>query len=230
MTTIAERMQQRMDILGITQEQLAEKADISQTTVSNILSGVTKKPRNLLEISMALGVNPVWLQSGIGEPFEGSTDVSTYATTEDDEDNITLDVLDIEASAGHGATNGDMVQVVKQLRFVPDQFYKYYPGITPANIRIINVKGDSMFPTFNNGDLLFVDISIQYFDGDGVYIFTFDNTLFVKRVQKTGRNYCIISDNDNVYKPWYIKPEEAPEMLIHGKVRIHQSQRLNYLG
>ncbi|MCQ9120979.1 hypothetical protein BKG95_02465 [Rodentibacter pneumotropicus] len=230
MNTLGERIDWAMRQKLKTRKQLAEELDVSVMAIGDLINDKTKKPRNLLEISMVLGVNPVWLQSGIGEPFEGSTDISAYTATEDDEDNITLDVLDIEASAGHGAVNGDMVQVVKQLKFVPDQFHKYYPGITPANIRIINVKGDSMFPTFNNGDLLFVDISIQYFDGDGIYIFTFDDTLFVKRVQKIGRDYCIISDNDDVYKPWYIKPEEASEMFIHGKVRVHQSQKLNFVG
>ena len=141
-----------------------------------------------------------------------------------------LKVLDIQASAGFGAVNGDVIQVVKELSFVPEEYYRRFPGINENNTRIINVKGDSMNPTFQHGDLLFVDISISTFDGDGIYVFTFDNNLFVKRVQKTGRDFCIISDNETAYKPWNISPEDMPDMIFHGKVRVHQSQQLNFLG
>ena len=65
--TIAERMHRRMAELDITQERLAEMANTSQTTISNVLSGTTKKPRNLVELATALGVSPIWLQTGEGE-------------------------------------------------------------------------------------------------------------------------------------------------------------------
>ncbi|WP_153063948.1 S24 family peptidase [Haemophilus haemolyticus] len=123
-----------------------------------------------------------------------------------------------------------MVQVIRELRFVPEEYHRRFPGIKESITRVINVKGDSMNPTFNHGDLLFVDISITSFDGDGIYVFTFDDHLFVKRVQKAGRNFCIISDNEAVYKPWKITHEDMSDIIFHGKVRVHQSQQLNFLG
>lgn len=51
--------------LGISQEQLAAKAGVSQGTIGNIESGIRKKPRELVSIANALGVRPEWLSSGL---------------------------------------------------------------------------------------------------------------------------------------------------------------------
>lgn len=219
--TLADRVQKRMTELDITQEQLAEMADTSQTTISNILNGTTKKPRNLLELSKSLGVSAEWLQTGVGE-----TNLVSLTTEEknDDEDAIVFEVLDIKASAGFGSS-GDVMEVIHQIKFNSTHYFELFRGMNPDNISIISVKGDSMSPTFENGDLLFVDTSINTYDGDGIYVFTFDNFIFVKRIQKTGKYFSIISDN-KFYEPW----ELDGECVIHGKVKVHQSQRLNFIG
>ncbi|MDO9663842.1 S24 family peptidase, partial [Glaesserella parasuis] len=109
-----------------------------------------------------------------------------------EEPSIVIDVLNVEASAGNGST-GDLVEIVSKLHYVPEQFYLYFRGIDPENIRVINIKGDSMAPTFSSGVMIFIDISIPYFDGDGVYVFTYKNNLYVKRLQMAGDHLIVIS-------------------------------------
>lgn len=141
---------------------------------------------------------------------------------------IIIDVLNVEASAGHGSL-GDLVKTVRQLRYFPEQFYSLFRGLNPDVIQVINVKGDSMSPTFAPGDLAFVDVSIQYFDGDGVYVFNYGDSLYLKRLQKAGNEFIVISDNET-YREWRISADHADELFIHGKVKVHQSQRLNFIG
>jgi transcriptional regulator with XRE-family HTH domain len=62
--TIAERLKQARDKMGLTQEQLAAKASVSQGTIANIENGIRKKPREILNIARALNVQPDWLMSG----------------------------------------------------------------------------------------------------------------------------------------------------------------------
>ncbi|AWY45590.1 helix-turn-helix transcriptional regulator [Glaesserella parasuis] len=145
-----------------------------------------------------------------------------------EEPSIVIDVLNVEASAGNGST-GDLVEIVSKLHYVPEQFYLYFRGIDPENIRVINIKGDSMAPTFSSGDMIFIDISIPYFDGDGVYVFTYKNNLYVKRLQMAGDHLIVISDNET-YKEWEINEESIEQLYIHGKVKVHQSQKLNFIG
>ncbi len=72
--TIAERLKQAREDLGLSQEQVAERAGVSQGTIGNIESGTRKSPRELLAIAAAVKVSPEWLKSGKGErlPASGS--------------------------------------------------------------------------------------------------------------------------------------------------------------
>lgn len=178
------------------------------------------------------------LEDGMGKPRgwldqDHAGDVSLpyeLITTETTQKHIVINVLNVEASAGSG-TASDLIEIVSQLRFVPEQFYEVYRGITPTTISVINVKGDSMLPTFAHGDLVFVDTTIQNFDGDGVYVFTFDNYTYIKRLQKAGRELRVLSDNKEAYPdPWFIKGDDLNHLFIHGKVKLHQSQKLNFIG
>lgn len=69
--TIAERLKEARDDLGLTQPALAEKAGVSQGTIGNIEAGLRKRPRDLLAIAAALGVNPGWMESGKGPKKAG---------------------------------------------------------------------------------------------------------------------------------------------------------------
>ena len=49
---------------NVTQAELAEMVGTTQGAISNIVKGETQKPRNILEIANALGVDPNWLKYG----------------------------------------------------------------------------------------------------------------------------------------------------------------------
>lgn len=66
MNTIAERLASARERAGLTQGQVATRAGVRQGTIGNIESGARKNPRELLAIAKAVGVNPLWLQSGVG--------------------------------------------------------------------------------------------------------------------------------------------------------------------
>lgn len=73
--TIAERLKQTRESLGMSQEQLASAAKVSQGTIGNVESGLRKNPRELLSIAKALGVRAEWLKDGIGQMVEPQSDL-----------------------------------------------------------------------------------------------------------------------------------------------------------
>ncbi|HBB1540739.1 TPA: helix-turn-helix domain-containing protein [Escherichia coli] len=62
MQTLSERLKKRRIALKMTQTELATKAGVKQQSIQLIEAGVTKRPRFLFEIAMALNCDPVWLQ------------------------------------------------------------------------------------------------------------------------------------------------------------------------
>ncbi|MGS3021545.1 S24 family peptidase, partial [Escherichia coli] len=76
--------------------------------------------------------------------------------------------------------------------------------------------GDSMSGAIEPGDLLFVNITVKSFYGDGIYAFLYDDTAHVKRLQMMKDKLLTISDNKS-YPPWDpIEKDEMNRVFIFG--------------
>ena len=119
----------------------------------------------------------------------------------------------IAMSAGGG---GSMEAEDYEKLDIPDYFVKMMGGKDMVKIiEAINVTGESMEPTLNDGDIIFVDISKNCYAKDGIYAICTDDGLLVKRIQKRADGmYDIISDN-NVFQNQTINKSE---LTIYGKV------------
>lgn len=87
----------------------------------------------------------------------------------------------------------------------------------PEKLQIISGYGDSMHPTFNDGDLLLVDVSKKDLDSEGVYVFCTSVGLFIKRFRKRlDGTFEISSDNPTVKAVDVIRGEK--EITLEGRV------------
>jgi len=101
---------------------------------------------------------------------------------------------EVTVSAGGGAyENSDDFESLE----VPSYFIDRLGGKDNLkNIDAINVIGDSMEPTLNDDNIIFLDKSKNDCSRDGIYAFTTVHGLFVKRIQKRVDGHLdIISDN-----------------------------------
>lgn len=64
MQTLSERLKKKRVSMKMTQAELATKAGVKQQSIQLIEAGVTKRPRFLFEIALALNCDPAWLQYG----------------------------------------------------------------------------------------------------------------------------------------------------------------------
>lgn len=215
-TTLAERLREARKAADMTQKTLGDAVGISQAAIQKIETGRAAQTTKLLDIAKALRVRPEWLSSGTGAMRADGDDDKKPSHI--NHDVFRVDILDLAVSAGPGIVNQEFVEILHSVEYAPAEARHMFDGRKAENIRIINVRGDSMSGTIEPGDLLFVDISVKSFDGDGIYAFLYDDTAHVKRLQKMKDKLLVISDNKS-YAAWDpIEKDEMNRVFVFGKV------------
>lgn len=129
---------------------------------------------------------------------------------------IPIPRFDISASAGPGALDGSE-QPTAHIGF-SRAWLEQLCRADPRDLSVIQVRGDSMFPSLTDGDDIMVDCS----DGaarlrEGVYVLRLDEALVVKRlsVNPVTKRVTIASDNA-AYPTWRdLKPNG---IIVIGRV------------
>ena len=179
------------------------------------------KPRgiNLDKISKFLDVDKSWLLFGTGDNKNIKKDQKSFH----------IEVLDVEASVRTGYLISDVMEVIKLIEYDSEQAKFLFNGIDENNLKVINVTGDSMQGTFENGDIIYIDITVNQFQNDGIYVFTFENRLYVRRLQMIKNKLVVLSDNKK-YRDWEISTDEFDQLDVHGKVILSQSMKFRKHG
>ncbi|WP_142515241.1 S24 family peptidase [Klebsiella huaxiensis] len=215
-TTLAERLREARKAADMTQKTLGDAVGVSQAAIQKIETGRAAQTTKLLDIAKALRVRPEWLSSGTGAMRDDGEDDKKPSHM--NHDVFRVNILDLAVSAGPGIVNQEFVEILHSVEYAPAEARHMFDGRKAENIRIINVRGDSMSGTIEPGDLLFVDISVKSFDGDGIYAFLYDDTAHVKRLQKMKDKLLVISDNKS-YAAWDpIEKDEMNRVFVFGKV------------
>lgn len=232
-TTLAQRLKQARQNARLTQSELAKLVGISQAAIQKIETGKAATSTRLIEISKALNVEPEWLSVGTGDSPAPHISSSVKIELADDVSNIEryrVDILDVEASAGKGVmVLDDFIETITSIEYSVEEAKRLFGGRPAETIKMITVKGDSMSETFEPRDQIFVDTTIDHFDGDGIYVFVLDNQLYIKRLQMQYKKLAIISDNPR-YETWYLEENSIDGMFIQAKVLVSQSIKYKFHG
>ena len=189
----------------------------SDATLGQILNQAkdtkTGNPKNMgdkiarsLEDQLSLGYG--WMDA----------DHSNEAFPEDD-DLIYLRRLNVSACCGaSGVQNYEDEAFVEQIQVSRPWFQENISKIREQGYELITASGDSMEPTFRNGDLIVVDRQDRDLKRDGVFCVLVDGDLYVKRVQRIPGAVLFISDN-SLYRPFEIPIKEVEFRLqVLGRV------------
>ncbi|HAY3505753.1 S24 family peptidase [Elizabethkingia anophelis] len=193
-----------------TDSDFADFLGIKQNTLSNW------KSRNTMDYELIITkcdkINANWLLTGEGEMLKNNISMIKVA-----EPNEGLPLIPIEAMAGYGT--GSM-----QVMDYDTSFY-VVPEFTELKAEfMIRVKGSSMSPKYNSGDLLACKkISLgKFFQWNKAYVLDTEQGALVKRVKPSKQEGCIqlVSDNAN-YDPFDISLNDIYSIaIVLGVIRL----------
>lgn len=139
---------------------------------------------------------------------------------------IQLELFNVRMSAGHGAAQIDHPDVVNHLPVLRDWALDNLGSADPAVIKLVTAAGDSMHPTIEDGSLLFVDVRVRHFQGDGIYCLSWNGGMLVKRlIAKRDGSLVIKSDNPSGPAPEVVKGADLEALAICGRVKRWWSLR-----
>lgn len=233
MKSLAERLEQaRLGPPRKTKKSIADAVGISTPSVNDWFSGKTKtiEASNLIKAARFLNVTPDWLATGRGPMRLGTEHIDPINNVHQDltqnlikascaehSGKIEIPVLAAMPSMGGGEPlNYDGDQIIDVLP-VSRYWLERNVKARPDNLRVITGAGDSMQPTFLDGDLLLVDVSKSKIDIDGVYVLSAHERLFIKRVrQRMDGSFEVSSDNPTVKTVDVLNGNH--EVTVHGRV------------
>lgn len=194
---------------GLSREAFAEPLGVSADKIRHIETGKQRADHEILAaLRTVYGVDLNALLTG---------DIGDEPATIDDPSFVTVPKYTVSASAGNGGS------------FVADPLeVSYYAfnlqwikrrGLDPSQLHIVTVKGDSMEPKLQHGDLILVDRA-QATPSDGsTYVVRIWDELVVKHIQRTGPESISLISSNKVYPPRELElPLDDRNFEIVGRV------------
>ena len=198
---------------GMTQEDFALELGFSTKASVNAI----EKGRNKPTFETMVKISEI---SGFPLPYQAVSQIKVPSEDLDGlaDDRIRFERLDVIASLGDGYVNNETAEVVDYVH-VDKAWAREKLGGNLSRIQVITARGDSMQGTIEDGDVLFVDTSVRWFEGEGVYLLSFADGLKAKRLQASvGGGLLVISDNPR-YRTETVEGDKLEKLTICGRVR-----------
>lgn len=223
-----ERLKEVRQFFGESQRVFAMRFGLAQQTYANYESGKAEIPNNLIYGLSKIGINLQWFFTGEGSMLlkdEAPTAIKTpkressflslrgsVVTEEIPDGGLSVPIITQKLSAGPGQpyTQADIIDGERLP--ILSRFIKPW---NKDRVFAAEVRGDSMtgIQLFDGDMAIFVRGEVE---GDGIYVITVDDEVFIKRVafNPFDRKVTIKSENDR-YDPITV---DADRIILVGKV------------
>ncbi|WP_252177810.1 XRE family transcriptional regulator [Endozoicomonas sp. 4G] len=191
-------------------KQFAEMTGKSASHIYKICRGTSRPSMAYLEsLYDEFRVDLNWLLTG------EQNDSGQISETSDTKELVFAPMFDVQASAGIGSVV--QAEDVSHYFTFSKAFLSQKLGVSGENLAFVTISGDSMLPTFRDGDQVLVDMSRKSVQSEAVYLIQTEEGLMAKRVKQIQHELKIISDNPE-YPRWNIDLKKLEENPIVGKV------------
>lgn len=191
-----------------TQRALSERIGKAPAQISQWINASpdskTGKPRTMdrttaRELERMTGKPEGWMDQPVGQPGLDENGNQLATAYLPGFEALSIPVLADAGSMGPGIDQSHDEVVIGRLTVSPEWVSRTLKPSSPQALRFIHGYGDSMDPTFADGDVLLVDSGVTDPKIDGVYVLEANDRIYIKRVrQRMDGSFEISSDNPNV--------------------------------
>jgi len=211
-TVTGERIQQRLDELGISQAELARRCNLAQSTVNGLIIGTSRSSAHLHVIARELSVSTAWLAGVSAADDRG---IEGEETAEHAAERLGLAIVPaVELSAFNG---GDlsMLPVVAHVPVSRAWVHDWLGSKDKGLIFVARAEADDMQPTFGRGDLLMLDAGeLEVRQQDSLWALAYGGVGVVKRVRRLADGSLELR-SDNPAVPPIVAQAGEVKMLGH---------------
>jgi phage repressor protein C with HTH and peptisase S24 domain len=236
MNTIQERILHYLDLKGITPYRFCKDLGFSMGYLDKKGAIGTDKYLKIIEYYEDVDAN--WLLTGKGEvlkpnmqetkPFEMVKQRVNLLEETKNKEKLTLSLnepnseygiplIPIDAMAGFGSGGVQVMDYDTQKYVVPE--------FTELNVDfMIRVKGSSMYPKYNSGDLVACKklvLNDIFFQWNKVYVLDTDQGALIKRIKKGSDHHLLIVSDNPSYEPYELHLSKIHAIaIVLGVIRL----------
>lgn len=197
--------------------QLSDLTRIPYSTLAGIENGDQEGSTRLHIIAEALRCSPTWLETGRGqEELDVAATHASPPLPRSDEYAFVARARGPRLSAGTGEVVWDFEEIDRSHAFRRDWMQR--ARLNPARCKLFEVRGDSMSPTLNDGDMVMINMADRDVLSGEVYALITDDGLRVKRLQRrTDGKIWMLSDNPD-QRQFPAEPIESETAAVIGRI------------
>lgn len=231
-----ERIKEYIDFKGITKYEFCKKLGFSNKFLDNSSNMGTDKACKILHYYT--DINPEWLLTGEGEMLKPNIKETSSNEMRNKMRNFSeetkskkkllnlkepvtyyegIPLIPIEAMAGFGSGSIQVMDYDTQKYVVPE--------FTELNVDfMLRVKGSSMYPKYNSGDLVACKklvLSDIFFQWNKVYVLDTDQGALIKRIKKGSDGHLLIVSDNPSYEPYELHLSKIHAIaIVLGVIRL----------
>ena len=224
---LRENLQWHMEQRGYNSHSLADSlrargfSSPSQATIFRILDGTSSDPRRA-SLKPIADLFSITVDELCAREHPASKTARAGRDIEDDSDStrVVIPMSGAWGSMGKGAPRPEHEIIVGGIPVGAEWLRHMLPRTSsPKNLAAITAFGESMAPTFKDGDTLIVDLGVERIQEDGLFVLSLDDELYIKRVQRRPTDRAILMKSDNpLYETIVIESVERQRFEVLGRV------------
>lgn len=239
MKTKGKLVREWRESLGMDRKELARRVGTSRQNIENLENDEVDQPRYLVRLAKVMGYSvedllalrpppphkpQVSTTSQITSPayYEASDNPKVAPTAREPEKNydnsVAVALLNTRASMGPGLQVPEHDDVVMRMNLNERWLRRNATFSNPDNLSLVTGVGDSMMPTFCDGDVLMVDRGVTDVKVDAVYVLALRDELYIKRLQRRPDGSLLMLSDNRSYEPYQIDNGERDSFRVLGRV------------